>query len=129
VVDEADIQLRYEVLDRLLDERVRRSFAAAEAKAAGRGGVLAVSRITGIARSTILRGLAELSTPSDGEAPGRVRRPGGGRKKLTATDATLLSDLRSLVEPTTRATRRRRCDGPAVACAIWRRHHGRWGIA
>ena len=100
MVDEAGIQLRYEALDPLLDERVRRRFAAAEAKAAGRGGLLAVSRITGMARSTILRGLAELGAP--GDAPGRVRRPGGGRKKLTASDATVLSDLRGLVEPATR---------------------------
>jgi len=60
VVDEAGIQLRYEALDPVLDERSRRRFAAAEACAAGRGGVAVVSRITGIARSTINRGLAEL---------------------------------------------------------------------
>ncbi len=76
---------------------------AAEAKAAGRGGVLAVSRITGVARSTIIRGLAELlADPGVRGATGRVRCPGGGRKKLTATDATLLTDLRGLVEPATR---------------------------
>jgi len=103
VIDEAGIRLRYQALDPLLDERVRRCFAAAEAKAAGRGGVLAVSRVTGVARSTIIRGLAELlGDRGDCGAPGRVRRHGGGRKKLTATDATLLSDLRGLVEPTTR---------------------------
>ncbi len=103
MIDEAGIRLRYQALDPLLDERVRRCFAAAEAKAAGRGGVLAVSRVTGVARSTIIRGLAELlGDRGDCGAPGRVRRHGGGRKKLTATDATLLSDLRGLVEPTTR---------------------------
>jgi hypothetical protein len=102
VIDEAGIRLRYQALDPLLDERVRRRFVAAEARAAGRGGLLAVSRVTGIARSTILRGLAELSACSDGDACGRVRRAGGGRKKLVVTDPTLLSDLRSLVEPATR---------------------------
>jgi hypothetical protein len=62
-----------------------------------------VSRITGIARSTINRGLAELRDDASFEmAARRVRRPGGGRKKLTETDATLLSDLKGLVEPTTR---------------------------
>lgn len=86
----------------MLDERSRRRFAAAEASAAGRGGVAVVSRITGMARSTITRGLAELSCETGGAALGRVRRPGGGRKRLTQTDATLLSDLRGLVEPTTR---------------------------
>ena len=103
MVDEAAIRLRFEALDPVLDERSRRRFAAAEACAAGRGGIASVSRITGIARSTINRGLAELGTAASGDmASGRVRRPGGGRKKLTATDATLLSDLQALVEPTTR---------------------------
>src|SRR3954470_14471223 len=87
------MQLRYEALDPVLDERSRRRFAAAEARAAGRGGVSAVSRITGLARSTIMRGLAELAGAAHGcAAPGRVRRPGGGRKRLTETDPTLLSD-------------------------------------
>jgi len=103
VVDDAAIRLRFEALDPVLDERSRRRFAAAEACAAGRGGIALVSRITGIARSTINRGLAELGTAASGDmALGRVRRPGGGRKKLTVTDATLLHDLQGLVEPTTR---------------------------
>jgi hypothetical protein len=103
VVDEAAIQLRYAALGPVLDERSRRRFAAAEARAAGRGGVSATSRITGLARSTIIRGLAELVGDADGRAAqGRVRRPGGGRKKLTETDPTLLSDLQGLVEPATR---------------------------
>ncbi len=87
----------------MLDERGRRRFAAAEALAAGRGGVTAVSRATGIARSTITRGLAELRDETVPAEPiDRVRRPGGGRKSLASTDATLLEDLRSLVEPVTR---------------------------
>jgi len=103
VIDEAAIQLRYAALDPVLDERSRRRFAAAEARAAGRGGVAIVSRITGVARSTINRGLAELddNAPRD-VAVRRVRRPGGGRKRLIETDTTLLSDLQGLVEPTTR---------------------------
>jgi DNA-binding phage protein len=72
VVDEAAIQLRFEALDPVLDERSRRRFAAAEACAAGRGGIALVSRITGIARSTINRGLAEL-----GEAAPAACRGGG----------------------------------------------------
>jgi len=87
----------------LLDERGRRRFAAAEALAAGRGGVQAVSQATGIARSTITRGLAELRDEAvEAATVDRVRRPGGGRKSLAATDATLLGDLQGLVEPTTR---------------------------
>lgn len=99
--DEAAIRLRYEALDPVLDERSRRRFAAAEALSAGRGGVTVVSRITGLARSTIGRGLAELRGGAAVGA-GRVRRPGGGRKPLAAQDATLLDDLRALVEPETR---------------------------
>lgn len=84
-----------------LDERERRLFAATEARAAGRGGVAAVSRITGIARSTIGRGLKELADQVPLEA-GRVRRPGGGRNLLVETDGTLLADLNALVEPSER---------------------------
>jgi hypothetical protein len=103
VIDHAAIELRYAALAPLLDERGRRRFAAAEALAAGRGGVTAVSRITGLARSTIDRGLAELrGEGAPAAASDRVRRPGGGRKKLVATDATLLGDLEGLVEPTAR---------------------------
>jgi hypothetical protein len=103
MVDETGIRQRYMALDPVLDERSRRRFAAAEACAAGRGGVSAVSRITGIARSTVMRGLAELGADGASQlASGRLHRPGGGRKKLTETDPTLLSDLKALVEPTTR---------------------------
>ena len=95
--------MRFEALDPVLDERSRRRFAAAEACAAGRGGIALVSRITGVARSTINRGLAELGEVASGDMPRRrVRRAGGGRKKLSETDPTLLSDLQGLVEPTTR---------------------------
>ena len=75
--------------------------AAAEAMAAGRGGVSAVSRATGMARSTIGRALVELR---DGAAlpDNRVRRSGGGRKPLSETDVSLLDDLRRLVDPATR---------------------------
>jgi transposase len=101
VIDESAIRQRFEALFPVLDERGLRRFAAAEAKAAGHGGVSAVMRVTGLARSTIGRGLRELrgerTIISD-----RVRRPGGGRKLLTETDASLLDDLRSLVEPDAR---------------------------
>ena len=107
MVDEASIQLRYRALCPVLDERGRRLFAAAEAKSAGRGGVAAVARITGIARSTIIRGLAEIiagsvDNPAAAVPATRVRRAGGGRKKLTQTDPTLLADLQELVAAATR---------------------------
>ena len=101
MIDESAIRQRFEALAPVLDERGLRRLAAAEAVAAGRGGVSAVMRVTGLARSTIGRGLGELRAggPQDAE---RVRRPGGGRKPLSETDASLLDDLRSLVEPATR---------------------------
>jgi DNA-binding phage protein len=101
VIDESAIRQRFEALSPVLDERGRRRFAAAEARVAGRGGVSAVTRATGIARSTIGRGLAELR---GGETPEleRVRRPGGGRKPLSEVNPSLLDDLRSLVDPETR---------------------------
>jgi len=101
-VEKADaILARFEALKPSLDERSRRLFAAAEAQTAGPGGVSLVSRVTGIARSTIDRGLVELREKASLDA-GRVRRPGGGRKRLTEQDATLCGDLQSLVEPTAR---------------------------
>src|SRR5580704_11184367 len=84
-----------------LDERQRRLFAASEARAAGHGGIAAVSRVTRIAASTIGRGLKELDAPPPLKLGG-VRRPGGGRKSLTETDPGLLDDLNALVEPDAR---------------------------
>jgi hypothetical protein len=112
VIDEAAIKLRYDALGPLLDERGRRRFAAAEALAAGRGGVTAVARITGMARSTIDRGLAELRGDAPPAAPpDRVRRKGGGRRPLVTADPSLLADLKQLVEPTTR--------GDPMAPLLW----------
>src|SRR5208282_5263470 len=61
------------------------------------GGVSASARATGIARSTIGRGLKDLDEPA--ALSGVVRRPGGGRRSLPVIDATLLEDLRQLLEP------------------------------
>src|SRR5271168_1427260 len=101
MIDESAIRLRFATLDPVLDERGRRRFAAAEALSAGRGGITAVSRATGLARSTIGRALNELRGGGKVDAE-RVRRAGGGRKPVSKTDASLLEDLRSLLEPTTR---------------------------
>ena len=89
---------RYAALSPRLDERGRRSFAAVEARAAGHGGIVAVSRATGVAPSTIGRGLKELACGSD-LSDDRIRRAGGGRKKLVDNDAGLLDDLLALVSP------------------------------
>lgn len=74
-------------------------FAAGEVRAAGWGGLEAVSRITGLARSTIGRGQKDLDAAP--LAKGRVRRKGGGRQPLSSRDATLMEDLRRVIEPAT----------------------------
>jgi hypothetical protein len=99
MVDETSIRQRFAAIGRGLDERSRRLFAAAEAKTAGYGGVTAASRATGIARSTIDRGLKDLSAP--GGLTGVVRRPGSGRPALTEKDPALLENLRLILEPAT----------------------------
>ena len=93
------IRARFLALSAHLDERGRRLLAASEARTAGYGGIAAVSRATGLAASTIGRGLKDLSA---GLPPGRVRRPGGGGKTAVERDPGLLPDLLSLVEPGSR---------------------------
>ena len=102
----AGIRQRYEELSPVLDEQGRRRFAAAEARAYGSGGVSVVSRITGITRSTIGRGVQEIEENKQVEA-GRVRKPGAGRKTKRTQDSTLLSDIERLVEPATRGDPKR----------------------
>ena len=101
MIDSDGIRERFTSLSPHLDERGRRLFAATEANSAGYGGIAAVTRITGIAASTIGRGLGELAHNVGLEA-GRLRRPGGGRKPLVAKDPGLLPALLALVEPTAR---------------------------
>jgi hypothetical protein len=98
MIDEEKIRQRFVAMSPHLDERGRRQFAAVEARLAGYGGIAAVARVTGIAPSTIGRGLAELDDPAALSAD-RVRRPGGGRHALVAKDPQLLADLDALVAP------------------------------
>ena len=97
------IKQRYERVAGVLDERARRVVAASEALALGRGGIAAVSRATGLSRKAIALGVRELRGEVPRAEPGRIRRPGGGRKPLEAQDPTLRADLERLVEPVTRA--------------------------
>ena len=101
VTDLTGIKKRFSALSRLLDERSRRLVAGAESLALPRGGISAVSRATGISRPAIRQGIAELKNPKTA-LTGRVRRPGGGRKRITERDAAVLVDLEKLVEPVTR---------------------------
>src|ERR687890_575484 len=93
---------RYALVAGTLDERGRRAVAAAEALAWGRGGVAAVARATGLAAQTIRNGVKELRGTVPAAASGRIRRPGGGRKKTAERDPTVVADLERLVEPATR---------------------------
>ena len=97
MVDEVAIGEKFRGLAGELNERQRRLWAASEARAAGRGGIAATSRATGISVPTIRKGIAELESGKRLDA-GRVRKPGGGRHALTDLDPTLLRDLEALVE-------------------------------
>jgi len=99
VIDVEPIRERFSALAPFLDERGRRLVAAAEAFAVGYGGITAVALATGMAPSTIGRGLKELAQDQPSQ---RMRRPGAGRKPAIVKDPTLLPDLEALVEPTTR---------------------------
>ena len=99
------IRQKYLALSPVMDERMRRQWAAAEASALGWGGVTTVSAATGLARNTITTGLRELEhrQAHPGEVVGeRLRSAGGGRKPLTEIDRGLLQALDALVDPVTR---------------------------
>ena len=98
---EKSIGKKFRALSSAFDERQRRLWAGAEARASGRGGIAAVARATGLALTTIRRGMDELASRRRVES-GRVRRPGGGRKSLTALDSELIKAMEQLVEPATR---------------------------
>jgi transposase len=110
MIDTAGIRSRFQALAPHLNERARRLFAASEARAAGHGGVTAVAEATGVARSTIGRGLSELR--GDETSVGfRVRRPGGGRKQKIETEPGLLDALSTLVQSAIR--------GDPEAALLW----------
>jgi hypothetical protein len=100
VVDERGIAERWSALKGVLDERQRRLWAAAEARSHGRGGLAAVVRVTGMAETTVRRGLADLEAGEEWEA-GRERRPGAGRLSVEERDPTLIEDLKGLLKPAT----------------------------
>jgi len=96
---------KYGPLKRVLNERSRRLWAAAEARSLGRGGIAAVIAATGMSSATVNKGLRELEAEDMGGAPlpvGRVREPGGGRKRARDKQPGLCQALGALVEPTAR---------------------------
>src|SRR5579864_9116433 len=96
------VRARYARVAETLDERGRRAVAASEALALGWGGVSAVARATGLSRATIGLGIKELRGAVASAPPGRVRRPGGGRKRTAEQDPGVVAALELLVEPVTR---------------------------
>jgi len=86
----------------LLDEKQRRLYLANEAKALGHGGITQVSRVSGVSRVTITRGLSEIQPGSTLAPAPRCRRPGGGRKRLDAKHPGLMGELQALLEPHTK---------------------------
>jgi hypothetical protein len=103
-MDTSQIAQRHKLIEWVLDERLRRLFAAAEAKVLGHGGITAVSEATGVSRRAIHAGLKELEA-LQGEgisASSHIRRAGAGRKRIIEVDTTLTSDLEGLIEPVTR---------------------------
>jgi hypothetical protein len=107
MIDVERIREKFEVLRWVMDERVTRLWAAAEARALGRGGAAMVTAATGIREKRILIGMRDLdevsaSPPAEKPQHQRIRRPGAGRKPLTEKDPTLIHDLEALVDPVTR---------------------------
>jgi hypothetical protein len=100
----ARIQSKYPSLEPEMDERLRRQWAAAEARDMGWGGITAVAQATGMSRTTITAGLRELALPEEERVreAGRIRRPGGGRKSVTEIDPGLRAALEALIEPASR---------------------------
>jgi len=99
------IQKKYKVLEQELDERERRIWAAVEAASLGHGGIAAVSRATGLAESTIRIGQKEITSYQIEQGKNnsrRIRKKGGGRKRLENHDEKLCGLLEALVDPTSR---------------------------
>ena len=102
-----DLRRMYESLRPLMDERMKRLWAATEARALGRGGISKVAQATGMSRTTVRAGLRELegqgrATSGARLGAGRSRRAGGGRKRRVKHDPELPQALEALVEPGTR---------------------------
>ncbi len=93
------IRKKYEAINADLNERSRRHWAASEAMVLGHGGIVAVSKATGIAISTIRIGLHELKSPNNISSK-RIRKAGGGRKKIIERNPNIIAALESVVEPT-----------------------------
>jgi len=99
------VQEKFHRLSQEMDEKLKRHWAACEALAIGRGGISTVSKATGLSRNTIRRGIREIQVEMPQlmeEIEQRVRRPGGGRRRLSEQDPSLQRDLEELLQSDTR---------------------------
>src|SRR3984957_4622432 len=100
------VRTKFQLLEPMMTERLRRQWAACEAQSLGRGGITLVAQATGLSRTTIWAGRRELrqriDRPQDVLTPERVRAPGGGRHRVEEGDPALLAALRILVDSSTR---------------------------
>ena len=97
-----NVRTKYELISRHLNEKTLRIWAASEAKLFGHGGVSILSEITGLSRATIHTGINELNVEKSNFTQDRIRTKGGGRKKLTEKDPSILNDLEKILEPSVR---------------------------
>jgi hypothetical protein len=123
----AELKAKFHSVWPLLDERTRRLLAASEAQALGYGGVSLVRRACGLSRKAISKGLREIEERS-AVGPGRIRRPGGGRKPITVSDPRLVETLEAMIEDQTRgcpeSPLRWICKSTrTIANALGRQHH------
>ena len=107
MISEGALKEKYETLSPFLDERSLRLIVAADAQALGYGGVSQVARASGFSRTTIHAGIKELKNREDEPPPTgfpspRIRKPGGGRKRLKDKDEALIASLEKLLDPVTR---------------------------
>ena len=88
------IKAKYSLIKSRFDERGRRQWAAIEAKSIGRGGISLVSAATGLSRTTVTYAIKEIEG-GEGKQVGieRIRRVGGGRKRLTEKEPKLLESF------------------------------------
>src|SRR3990167_7389674 len=96
--DEVSLRRKFFDVWSLLDERSRRLMAATEASSLGYGGISKVRRACGLSRKAIARGMEEIAAKAV-LPPGRIRRPGAGRKTITFRDPHLLDALERMIEP------------------------------
>jgi hypothetical protein len=123
----SDLRRKFRAVWPHLDEHTRRLTVANEALSLGYGGVTLAHRASGLSRKAIAKGIREIQSRS-GPGPGRIRRPGAGRKPITVADSQLVPALEAMIEGQTRgdpeSPLRWICQSTrAIARELTRRHH------